>query len=126
MVQASDAIAPGSTPYGERDTLGDAANSAQQGGGTPSGPAATSGSAGVGGPLDPLQAMLTGKVRAGSEPITAGLSRGPGDSPATPVTTEPVKERLKYLAVNAKSPHLRLQARAALRAYTNQRRLEAR
>lgn len=125
MVTPSDAIAPGSIPYGERESFAQAADAAGQA--APGGPAATSGAAGVGGPLDPLQSMLTGKIPPSSDPVTAGLSVGPGASPSvSPGSSDSIQQRLQYVAVNAKSPKLRLQARSALRAYTLRKNLEQR
>ena len=122
MVMPSEGIVPGTLPYGEREGFAAAADAAGQD--APSTPAATSGAAGVGGPLDPLQSMLTGNIPPSADPVTAGLSVGPGASPSTsPGASDPIKQRLQYVALNAKSPKLRLQARSALRAFTMRRAL---
>lgn len=121
MVTPSDAIAPGSIPYGEREQFAAAVDSAGQAPGAA--PAATSGAAGVGGPLDPLRSMLTGGLAPSGDPVTSGLSVGPGASPAlTPGQNDPVQQRLLYIATNAKSPKLRTQARAALRGLVLKKR----
>lgn len=123
MVTPSDAIAPGSIPYGEREGFAAAVDA---GGGEdgPSVPAATSGAAGLGGPLDPLQQMMTGGVPPSDDPITSGLSVGPGMTPAPAVgQTTPVQDRLIYVALHAKSPTLRMQARNALRILARKQKI---
>lgn len=121
MTTRSDGIVPGTVAYGDREQLAGALDSAGQEASAP--PAATSGSAGVGGPLDPLQAMLTGGVPPSDDPITSGLSKGPGLTPAPQVSPKmtPLEERLLYVAQHAKSPSLRGQARMALRGLAKRR-----
>lgn len=110
----SDGIVPGTVAYGDRENLAAALDTPTQD--TPSAPAATSGSAGVGGPMDPLQAMLGGNIPTGGNPVTSGLSVGPGNTPGpTQGQMNPMQERLVHVALNAKSPQLRAFARQALR-----------
>lgn len=73
-------------------------------------------SLGVPSPVDALQSMPTDAA-----PITAGLSLGPGPSPALGQVAAEARQlsyeqRLVALATMAKSPHLRQQATTALKA----------
>lgn len=113
--RTQDAIAPGSVPYGERANLESAISSVQNN----AAPAASPAPAGAGvsaSGSDPLGAMLGGELAPGALPVTDGLSVGPGRMPAAPEQSiSPVHQRLIALATQAKSPHLRVQARTALR-----------
>jgi len=73
---------------------------------------------GLGIPSNPLDPMLAGELDTGSDPLTSGLSMGPGPGPVmsgvAPISDSGA-ERLRILALNAASPVLRQMARNALR-----------
>lgn len=112
------AIEPGSTDYGDRQTL--EAGLAQVGGGAPTGgggtpsPTTVMPSAG-----NPLSSLLSGAISPGDSPITSGLSVGPGDGPmnAPPVspTDNDLGYKLKLIASQSTSPTLRRLAMARLK-----------
>ena len=112
----SQAIAPGSTAYGDRQSL-EAGLASAMGGGGGGGPAG-GGPTSVAPPQeDALGAMLSGAVGTGSAPFTDGLSFGPGAGP--PQAQDPMlgdrANRLRLIATQAASPQLRAIARAELR-----------
>lgn len=64
---------------------------------------------------DPLGMLLGGALAPTGDPVTAGLSVGPGPGPTAPQRTpDAVADRLRLVAQHAKTPMLRAQARAAL------------
>lgn len=116
--QLIKSIEPGSTEYGDRQTL--EAGLATAVSGTPSGPAATAAASRavpVDSTTDPLAAVLSGQLDIGSGgPITDGLSVGAGAGPGgAPEQQHPVKVRLQQVATQAKSPLTRAAARNELR-----------
>lgn len=127
MARASDmtkAIQPGSTEYGDRQKLAAGIMStmgAGGGGGMPGGGPGGMMPEPVPSPMEPIGAMLGeyGPEDFGdpNEPLTAGLSHGPGVGPAGEVIPPISDLHSKLLAVAqyAKTPHLRMQARMALR-----------
>jgi len=116
------AIQPDSTQYGERDNLVAGLNQVMQGapqgaGGMPM----TMGPSIAPSPMDPL-GQLMGEFSPedfgnSDDPVTAGLSYGPGSGPvetgAPPISD--LQSKLMAIAQYAKTPHLRMQARMALR-----------
>lgn len=127
MVDLAAGIEPGSTEYGDRQTLeaglatlpsapgGAPAPSAPAGGGAPP----------INGVTDPLGALMSGVIDPGqSGALTDGLSVGPGTPPPGQGEAEqPVKTRLREIAMNARSPVLRAIARNELRRLTRQAKL---
>lgn len=112
--QISKSITPGSMDYGARSSF----NAALSGGAAPPSGAAAPPDAGVApGAADPLGMLLGGALGPpGSEPVTSGLSVGPGPGAAQgSVTPDDISERLRLVAQNAKTPMMRAMARAALR-----------
>jgi len=121
------AIQPNSTQYGDRKNLQAGVMQAMQGGSPGMGGMP---GAGMGGPpmmeaapspTEPMGALL-GEFSPEDfgnpeDPITQGLSYGPGGGP-TEVQAEPISDlqsKLIAIATYAKTPHLRMQARMALR-----------
>ena len=110
-------IEPGSTESGERGPLAADIQSNLQGlaGAGPSlGPEATSPD--IGG-IDPIQKLLDGETS--DLPVTDGMDVGPGAGPGTgldAVKQSPRVQKLRMIALGAKSPVLRQFARNALRA----------
>ena len=121
MANANDiaaAVTPGSMPYGERQKF---AGSLQQAmpGGTGQGPPSPPGLPPIVpqkdmGPLD----VLTQGVHSSADPVTAGLTVGPGRTPAAPgapLLDQDKMSRLRDIAMNARTPVLRNAARQLLR-----------
>lgn len=112
MVSADDiarSIEPGSTEYGDRQVVEDRIRqvSAQAQAAPPTRDGSRARSA--------LDKTLGGPVS--DQPITAGLSLGPGAGPSRqPVVAGPRIEKLRILAQEARSPRLRALARDLLRA----------
>lgn len=113
-------IEPGSIPQGSRQGLeqglqqvmGSAAPGLPDAGGLPV----------VGGgdeslaPLNPLDPLISGELPADSDPVTSGLSVGPGPKPfMDPFGGDDMISNLRAIALYAKSPALRHLARRALR-----------
>lgn len=113
-----NAIEPGSTEYGERQALEQGLGSVPTSG--PPSPGANGAGVEPEGVLppagDPLEELLAGEAVSGEDPLTSGLSVGPGPGPESEaVLTDDLSVRLRTLATSAKSPQLRAMARAALR-----------
>jgi hypothetical protein len=116
--RTSAAIAPGSIPHGDRAGL-EAGLSAAMGTSTGGGGAPAAGPSGISGlgPNDPLGAALSGEIGPGDQPLTAGLSVGPGAGSMMDVPADfDLRQRLAVVAETAKSPVLRTYARIALRS----------
>lgn len=118
---ARDAIQPGSTAYGDRQTLEQNLPLATAGGAGPGGGPEEEAPAG-GGPVaipeDPIGALLSGELDVASgEPTTSGLSVGPGPGPPSPpdVMMGGRAEKLRLLATEASNPAIRAAARNELR-----------
>jgi hypothetical protein len=123
--QIAGSIGAGTTEYGQRQQLAADIQSATAGASAPSGtgPAPVGGSAGVG-PGDPIGAMLSGMVTSGEDPLTSGLSVGPGAGPASPMGAGmDMQAKLLSVANNARSPQLRAQARQTLQRLVRSRRV---
>ena len=114
-----DAIEPGSIPYGEKGPLVSNLPSGAGGASPSSSPAP----AGPEPQLAPDIGSALGFLSSGEFPTdpdipqTAGLPAGPGGGPAAEMQ-EPQSqftERLRTIALEAKSPQMRAQARAALK-----------
>ena len=106
-----------SMDYGKKGQFMDALQGPGSGSGQGGPPSAAPAGAGVApGATDPLGMLLGGALGPGSgEPVTAGLSVGPGPGPTTaPAVPDDIVERLRLVAQNAKTPMLRSMARAAL------------
>lgn len=106
-----------SMDYGQKGQFMSALQGPGSGGAQGGGPAPAAPPAGVApSPTDPLGMLLGGALGPGpGDPVTAGLSVGPGGGPTTaPAVTDDVVERLRLVAQNAKTPMLRSMARAAL------------
>lgn len=121
----SAAIQPGSTEYGDRQTLeAGLATLPGAGGGAPppsgGGPAA----GGVPSMGDPLSALLSGGVdpTGGAGMLTDGLSVGPGTMPPGQ-QEDPLMTTLRTAAAEARSPVLRALARNELRRLTRSNKL---
>jgi hypothetical protein len=116
--QLRGAIDIGSLPFGQRQAF--ESSLGEIGAATPAATGARGaqdpGSLGL--PSNPLDPLLSGELPVGDDPLTSGLSAGPGPGPLgggiSPITDNSV-DRLRILALNAKSPQLRLLARRALR-----------
>lgn len=109
------AIEPGSTAYGDRQTLEaglEGLNPQTPTAGNPgAAPTTTFPDAG-----NPFSHMLSGDISPDSMPLTSGLSVGPGPSPATPGPLDgDLGSRLKAIADQTTSPTLRRLAVARLR-----------
>jgi len=117
MVDVAQAIEPGSTAYGDRQTLEAGLSSAmpQTGGGQP----APAGGGPLNIPEDPIGGLLSGEVSGDPNlPTTDGLSVGPGQGgpqDLNPAMQTPRAQRVRDLALNATSPAIRQAARNELR-----------
>ncbi len=119
--QMAAAISPGSTQYGDRQGLEAGLGQAFGGAGGPagsgpagSGPASPPSMAPSGG--DPLGQLLAGGIAPDGNPLTSGISVGPGPGAPQPTPFAGTEyERLRFLAERAKTPMLRHMARQALR-----------
>lgn len=109
-------IAPGSLEHGERAPLEAGLMSGAVGGASqgaaPSAPPPPVDAVG-----NPLAALINGDINPGGQPdpLTAGLSVGPGPGPAGTDPLEPKKVRLRQIATQGDSPLLRAAARNELR-----------
>lgn len=118
--QLISAIEPGSTDYGDRQTL-EAGLAASSPDGAPApDPAAAAVAPPVDAGGDPLSALLSGAVNpGGSGPLTSGLSVGPGAGPMGQLgQVDPKEERLRQVATQSQSPVVRALARNELRRLT--------
>ena len=72
---------------------------------------------------DPLAALLGGNLDPGGtgEPVTSGLSVGPGRMPLEAQPQDPRQIRLQQIATQAKNPTLRAMARNELRRNSGER-----
>lgn len=125
---AQKAITPGSTESGDRQTLEGGLAQVLGGGG------AGGGGGGQGAPLPaapdggqsggPIQALLGG-LHSTEDPVTGGLSQGPGRTPNSALEGLPVStmQKLQNIALNAKSPQTRYMARIALKRIVKESRL---
>ena len=113
-------IEPGSVPQGNRQALeqglqqvmGSAAPAVPNGGGLPAVGAGAEDLA----PLNPLDPLLSGDIPVDSDPVTSGLSVGPGPKPfVDPFGGDDMISNLRAIALYARSPALRHLARRALR-----------
>lgn len=118
----SSAIAPGSTEYGSRQGLEAGIGEAMGAAGGGGAPAGGGGAPSFQTPESPLGALLGGEISGGGEPLTDGLSVGPGAGPA--VGEDPMlsdrANRLRMIATEAASPQLRALARSELRRMTRE------
>jgi hypothetical protein len=125
--QMGRALEPGSIEYGKKEQLVQQLGQLGGGGRRPPGPARPQ--AGVpagGGGDDDFFSLLAGGEVAPPEgmPVTDGLSVGPGAGPAVPAATSvpsAMEDRLRLVALNARSPMLRAMARNALRRQVTRR-----
>lgn len=130
--QMSASLAPGSIEYGKRQEMesmlggimaGRQGQAPAVGGLAPPAGAASSG--------DGLMDMLTsGEVAPyPDQPLTDGLSVGPGAGPPSELgpgaVPSQMEDRLRLVAMNAKTPHLRAMARMALRREVRRRMLSS-
>lgn len=118
-------IEPGSVEHGQRASLEQGLSSAL-GEAPQTGPNPAAGQPDL--PLDnvddPIAALLSGDLDpgGGQDPLTSGLSVGPGAGPAgTQAFQDPKKVRLQQLANEARSPLVRAAARNELRRLTGDR-----
>lgn len=110
--QMQSSITPGSLPYGERQSFEAALGQIPP---NPV-PATMSGGGAIPGmPTNPLDPLASGELRVNSDPITAGLSVGPGVGPEAAAVPDSMIERYRIISTQAKSPVLRHLARRALR-----------
>lgn len=122
----TSAIEPGSTEYGDRQTLeAGLATLPGASGGAPPPPGGGPAAGGIPTMGDPLTALLSGSVNptgGGQGVLTDGLSVGPGTMP--PGQEEnPVMSVLRTAATEARSPVLRALARNELRRLTRSDKL---
>jgi hypothetical protein len=113
--EIAENIDPGSTDYGDRAGLA----AGVQGLGT--NPSATQAPAGAGAPLtppanSPLDLLLQGELGKSGNPLTAGLSVGPGPGPQYSPMDDSYDARLRTLATSARSPVIRQLARNLIRS----------
>ncbi len=117
-------IEPGSVEHGQRAALEQGLSAALPDA-SQTGPNPLAGQPGP--PLDsvddPIAALLSGELDpgGGQEPITSGLSVGPGDGPPGSLPQQdPKKVRLQQIATQARSPLFRAAARNELRRLTGE------
>jgi hypothetical protein len=114
----SQAIAPGSLPYGDRGPLEQGLSAAMAGGGAPAG-GSTAGAPAMGPAVPPegaLGSLLSGAVKPSGVPLTDGLSVGPGSSPVdSGALLGDRATKLRAIATQASSPLLRKMAIDELR-----------
>jgi hypothetical protein len=116
--QMRRSIDVGSLPFGQRQAF--ESSLGEVGAATPAPVGARQPTPGndLGIPGNPLDPMLAGDVSPSQDPLTSGLSVGPGPGPVgsgvAPISDDSV-ERLRIVAMNAASPVLRNMARRALR-----------
>lgn len=104
-----------SMDYGQKGQFMDALQGPGSGSATGGAGPAAGAPAVAPGPDDPLGLMLGGAIPPSGQPLTEGLSVGPGAGPVqTPAVTDDIVERLRMVAMHAKTPTLRAMARAAL------------
>jgi hypothetical protein len=107
-------IEPGSLPQGDRQAF--AANLQQAlAGSQQAGPSVPPPGPGGADPLGDELGFLDSETIS-DKPVTAGLSVGPGGGPAPTTVDSPKIEKLRAIALGARSPVLRQMARDALRA----------
>jgi hypothetical protein len=114
MPELAAGIEPGSLAYGDRDDTEQALAGLGGGAGPPG---VTPGQAVPPLGADPVQALLGGNVVPPSAlPVTDGLNVGPGSNPSDRFSGVPdaMDERLRLIATQARTPHLRYLARRAL------------
>jgi hypothetical protein len=125
--QMGAAIAPGSIEYGKKEQLVRALGGMMAG--APRNPRATTpappkGNRGGQAPGD-LMGMLTGgALPPAGLPLTDGLSVGPGAGPVLQDASSipsALEDRLRLVALNAKTPMMRAMARNALRRQVTRR-----
>lgn len=126
--QMGAAISPGSIEYGQRgeveSMLGNVMRARQQQSGAPVAGGLPGPSAAGGSPDELLDMLVGGRVKPlPNLPLTDGLSVGPGAGrmQETASTPSSMEDRLRLIAVNAKTPQLRAMARMALRSETRRR-----
>ena len=119
--QVKAAIAPGSTPYGERGELEQAIGTSS----AVSAPMPVQGRISSQDPFTggPMAALLGQGGYTSDRPVTSGLSVGPGAGPAVDLSGLPldVMKKLHVVATTAKSPQLRGAALLALRRIVRNR-----
>ncbi len=110
------AIEPGSVPYGERQGLEEALGGLGQTVSMPgAGPMGAPPMDDFMVPQDPMDMMMGGDIAPEGD-LTAGLSRGLGSGPAQEIEIpDSTVERLRIVALYARSPVLRMLAARALR-----------
>jgi hypothetical protein len=116
--QLIEGIEPGSVEHGKRADLESGLSAAlPESQPSPQAVARQAVPAPTGGFDDPLGSLLNGQVTPTQEnvPVTAGLSVGPGFSPAPQDGMTPMQQRLHLIASQAASPLLRAAARNRLR-----------
>lgn len=122
MAVPKEAITPGSTEYGTRQTLEQGLQQGSVGGGSPLGggsPSPAPATVPQGG--NAISDMLAGKLQAGGDqPLTEGLSVGPGGGPVGQPQAGPLDNdlgnKLKMIASQSTSPTLRRLAVNKLRS----------
>jgi hypothetical protein len=122
----SAAITPGSTAYGDRQTLEANLQEAIPGGG--GGPTVDGAfdavEPGVDSADDPIAALLSGEINPGAQQgsLTDGLSVGDGPGPGGEgFAVTPEQVRLQEVATQAKHPLIRQMARNELRRLVGER-----
>lgn len=125
--QMGAAIAPGSIEYGKKEQLVKSLGSMMAGSHRPAGAATPAPPAGLQGgdaPDDLLGMLSSGEMPPSEVPLTDGLSVGPGAGPVAPgISSIPsaMEDRLRLVALHAKTPMMRAMARNALRRQVTRR-----
>lgn len=113
--QMRNSIEPGSIPQGGRQGLEQALGQIAPQQGMLPGPAqGQMMTESIGAPSNPLDPLVAGELDVNDDELTAGLSVGPGPGPEPEIPSDRV-QRLRILAVSARSPVLREVARRSLR-----------
>lgn len=115
--QLSKAIEPGSTEYGQRQVLESGLAELQPSTGPTAGAAAALGGSSIGLPANPLDPLMSGELDSPTTPVTDGLTHGPGGGPLPEQgISDATVDRLRIMALEARSPVLREMARRSLRS----------
>lgn len=117
--QIGRSVEPGSMEYGQRQAFEQALGGLPTPAAAPMAGETAPDMTGIGIPGNPLDPLMSGALPGGTDPLTSGLSLGPGPGLiAQTQLTDSSVERLRILATEARSPALRRLARASLKSVT--------